>query len=78
MCALIQVHSVIQQMKSKWEAEKVESLQLQCVRLEEQNRKSLENARNEAERERSNTLTLQHKVVELQTVRDLHGVCVCA
>ncbi|XP_076007103.1 uncharacterized protein LOC143001391 [Genypterus blacodes] len=66
--ALEKVHSAIDQMRSKWEAERVESLQVHCVRLEEQNRKSLESARNETEREKSNALTLQHKVVELQTI----------
>lgn len=55
----------------------MEALQVHCGKLEEQNRKSLEIVRSEMEREKRNALTLQHRVVELQTVRYLHNVCEC-
>ncbi|KAF7665539.1 hypothetical protein LDENG_00140360 [Lucifuga dentata] len=65
--ALEKVYKAIEEMKSKWEAEKVEAIQAHCGILEEQNRKSLENVRSEKEREKRNAQALQHKVVELQT-----------
>lgn len=42
--------------------------------LEEQNRKSLETTRSEMQREKSKALALQHKVVELKTVRSLADI----
>lgn len=53
----------------KWEAEKVEAMQVHCGILEEQNKKNLEHTRSEMQREKSKTLGLQHEVLELQRVR---------
>lgn len=47
----------------------MEAVQVHCRILEEQNRKSLENTRSEMQREKSKALALQHKVLELKTVR---------
>lgn len=65
----IQVHKAIEEERRKWEAEKVESVQVHCGILEEQHRKSLESTRSEMHREKSKALALQHKVAELKTVR---------
>ncbi|XP_044053052.1 trichohyalin isoform X2 [Siniperca chuatsi] len=65
--ALEKVHKAIEEERRKWEAEKVEAVQVHCGILEEQNRKSLESMRSEMQREKSKALALQHKVVELKT-----------
>ncbi|XP_037634422.1 trichohyalin isoform X2 [Sebastes umbrosus] len=65
--ALEKVHKAIEDERRKWEAEKVEAVQVHCGILEEQNRKSLESMRSEMQREKSKALALQHKVVELKT-----------
>ncbi|XP_073321889.1 uncharacterized protein [Pagrus major] len=65
--ALEKVHRAIEEERRKWEAEKVEAVQVHCGILEEQNRKSLETTKSEMQREKSKTLALQHKVVELKT-----------
>ncbi|CAK6966516.1 trichohyalin isoform X4 [Scomber scombrus] len=64
--ALEKVHKAIEEERAKWEAEKVEAVQVHCGILEEQNKKNLERTRSEMQREKSKTLGLQHKVVELQ------------
>lgn len=72
--APIQVHRAIEEERRKWEAEKVKAVQVQCGILEEQNRKSLETTKSEMQREKSKALALQHKVVELKTVRSLANI----
>ncbi|KAM7018110.1 uncharacterized protein LKV04_002012 [Tautogolabrus adspersus] len=68
------VHEAVKEARRKWEAEKVEAWQVHCGILEEQNRKQLESMRSEKQRERSKTLALQHKVLELKTrVQDLES-----
>lgn len=44
---------------------------MHCGILEEQNRKGLESVRSEMQQERSKAQALQHKVLELKTVRRL-------
>ncbi|KAK9522779.1 hypothetical protein VZT92_019225 [Zoarces viviparus] len=64
----------IEEERMKWEAEQVEAVQVHCVILEEQNRKSLESVRSEMQREKSKALALQHEVVELKTsVHDMES-----
>ncbi len=58
----------VEEERKKWEAEKVEAVQVRCGILEEQNRKSLESLRSEM---KSKTLALQHIAVELKKVRCL-------
>ncbi|XP_031712277.1 trichohyalin isoform X4 [Anarrhichthys ocellatus] len=65
--ALEKVLKAIEEERMKWEAEKVEAVQVHCGILEEQNRKSLESMRSEMQREKSKALALQHEVVELKT-----------
>ncbi|XP_034397102.1 trichohyalin [Cyclopterus lumpus] len=61
------VHNAIEEERKKWDAEKVEALQVHCGILEEPKRKSLEGMRSETQREKS-------KVVELKTrVRDMES-----
>ncbi|KAM7391992.1 hypothetical protein PAMP_022636 [Pampus punctatissimus] len=76
--ALEKVHKAIEEEREKWEAEKVEAVQVHCGILEEQNRQSLERTRSEMHREKSKALDLQHKVVELQRrVQELESeICV--
>lgn len=47
----------------------MEAVQEHCGILEEQNRQRLESMRSEMQREKSKALALQHKVVQLKTVR---------
>ncbi|XP_071339047.1 trichohyalin isoform X2 [Trachinotus anak] len=61
------VHKAIEGERRKWEAEKVEAVQMHCGILEEQNRKSLESMRSEMQQEKSKAQALQHKVLELKT-----------
>ncbi len=63
------MHRAIEEERRKWEAEKVEAVQVHCRILEEQNKKSLENMKGEMQQEKSNALALQHEVVELKKVR---------
>ncbi|XP_061624412.1 trichohyalin [Phyllopteryx taeniolatus] len=56
--------------RRKWEAEKMEAVHFHCALLEEQNRRSLETARSDTQREKSNALTLQHQVTALQSERE--------
>ncbi|XP_026198804.1 trichohyalin-like [Anabas testudineus] len=65
--ALEKVHKGVDEERRKWEAEKMEAVQVHFRILEEQNRKSLENTRSEMQREKSKALALQHKVLELKT-----------
>ncbi|XP_068559319.1 paramyosin isoform X2 [Cebidichthys violaceus] len=65
--ALEKVHKAIEEERRKWEAEKVEAVQVHCGIMEEQNRKSLESVSSEMQREKSKALALQHEVVELKT-----------
>lgn len=62
------MHSTIDRERKKWAVEKEAALQLQCGILEDQGREALERMRGETEREKRNSLALQSKVVELQTV----------
>ncbi|KAG7223490.1 hypothetical protein INR49_015483 [Caranx melampygus] len=61
------VHKAIEEERRKWEAEKVEAVQMHCGILEEQNRKGLESMRSEMQQEKSKAQALQHKVLELKT-----------
>lgn len=72
--APIQVHRAVEEERRKWEAEMEEAVQVHTGILEEQNRKSLETTRSEMQREKSKALALQHKVVELKTVRSLADI----
>lgn len=72
--APIQVHRAVEEERRKWEAEIEEAVQVHTGILEEQNRKSLETTRSEMQREKSKALALQHKVVELKTVRSLADI----
>lgn len=63
------MHKAIDEERRKWEAEKVEAVQVHCRILEEENRKSLENMRSDIQREKSKALAIQHEVLELKTVR---------
>lgn len=65
----MQVGKSIEEERKKWEAEKIEAVQLSCGKLEEQNRRTLENTRSELQQEKSKAVALQNKVVELQRVR---------
>nr|XP_020458075.1 involucrin-like [Monopterus albus] len=65
--ALERVHKAIEEERRKWEAEKVEAVQVQRGILEEQNRKSLESMRSEMQQEKSKALAIQHKMMELKT-----------
>ncbi|XP_034548024.1 trichohyalin isoform X2 [Notolabrus celidotus] len=65
--ALGKVHKALEEAGRKWEAEKVEAVQVNCEILEEQNRKRLENMRSEMQREKSKTVAHQQKVLELKT-----------
>ncbi|KAF1389157.1 hypothetical protein PFLUV_G00070540 [Perca fluviatilis] len=65
--ALEKVHKAIEEERRKWEAEKVEAVQVHCGILEEQNRKRLKSMRSEMQREKSKALALQHKMMELKT-----------
>lgn len=72
--APIQVHRAVEEERRKWEAEIEEAVRVHTGILEEQNRKSLETTRSEMQREKSKALALQHKVVELKTVRSLADI----
>ncbi|XP_056232257.1 putative protein tag-278 isoform X2 [Seriola aureovittata] len=61
------VQETIEAKRRKWEAEKVEAVQMHCGILEEQNKKSLESMRIEMQQEKSKAQALQHKVLELKT-----------
>ncbi|XP_054867244.1 early endosome antigen 1 isoform X2 [Amphiprion ocellaris] len=65
--ALEKVHKAVEEERRKYEAEKVEAVQVHCGILEEQHRKSLESLRSEMQQEKSKALVLQHQVVELNT-----------
>ncbi|XP_070689489.1 trichohyalin [Pempheris klunzingeri] len=65
--ALEKAHKAIDEERRKWEAEKVEAVQVHCGILEEQHRESLRSTRSEMQREKSKALALQTKVVELKT-----------
>lgn len=68
------MHRAVEEERRKWEAEMEEAVQVHTGILEEQNRKSLETTRSEMQREKSKALALQHKVVELKTVRSLADI----
>ena len=68
MFAPTQVHKAIEIERRKWEAEKEEALQVQSELLQKQTWERLESVRSEMEREKSNVVTLQNKVTELQAV----------
>ncbi|XP_057687257.1 trichohyalin [Corythoichthys intestinalis] len=71
---LAKVCKAVNEERRKWEAEKMEAVHFHCGLLEEQNKRSLETVRNEIHQERSNALSLQHKVAELQSrVQDLEA-----
>ncbi|XP_078105767.1 uncharacterized protein LOC144517557 [Sander vitreus] len=65
--ALEKVHKAIEEERMKWEAEKVEAVQVHCGILEEQNRKRLKSMKSEMQREKNKALALQHKMMELKT-----------
>ncbi|XP_034727852.1 trichohyalin [Etheostoma cragini] len=72
--ALEKVHKAVEEERKKWEAEKVEAVQVHCGILEEQNRKRLKSMRSEMQREKSKALALQHKMMELETrVQEMEG-----
>ncbi|XP_038649409.1 uncharacterized protein si:ch211-102c2.8 [Scyliorhinus canicula] len=60
------VQNALVQDDRKWEAGWKEQLQQQCLSLEEENGKALKQANEDLEKERRNSLALQHKLVELQ------------
>ncbi|XP_074526194.1 uncharacterized protein LOC141790309 isoform X3 [Halichoeres trimaculatus] len=62
--ALGKVHEALEEARRKWEAEKVEAVQVHCAILEEQNRKSQETMRSEMQQEKSRTVALQQKRVQ--------------
>ncbi|KAI3372856.1 hypothetical protein L3Q82_023299, partial [Scortum barcoo] len=69
-----QVRRAVEEEGKRWEAEKVEAVQVHCGMLEEQNRKSLESSRSEMQREKCRAQALQHKVAELKKrVQELEG-----
>ncbi|KAJ8385995.1 hypothetical protein AAFF_G00178160 [Aldrovandia affinis] len=71
------VRQAVEQEERKWEAEKGEELRQQRAELEGQGRRREERVREETEKEKRNSLTLQNKVVELQTrVQQLESECV--
>ncbi|XP_025767738.1 trichohyalin isoform X6 [Oreochromis niloticus] len=61
------VYKAVKEERRKWEAEKMEALQVQRGILEEQNEKLLESLRSEMQKEKSKALALQHQVMELKT-----------
>ncbi|XP_042074340.1 trichohyalin isoform X3 [Haplochromis burtoni] len=61
------VYKAVKEERRKWEAEKMEALEVQCGILEEQNEKLLESLRSEMQKEKSKALALQHQVMELKT-----------
>ncbi|XP_077417965.1 uncharacterized protein LOC144049159 isoform X2 [Vanacampus margaritifer] len=63
---LQKVHKAIDEERRKCEADKIAAVHFHCGLLEEQNRRSLETARSDTQREKDNALTLQHQVAELQ------------
>ncbi|KAG7488992.1 hypothetical protein JOB18_002459 [Solea senegalensis] len=60
------VHKAVEEERRRWEAERVEAVQVHCGRLEEKNSKSVERVKSELQQEKNKTLTLQHKVLELK------------
>nr|XP_015221536.1 PREDICTED: uncharacterized protein LOC107079755 [Lepisosteus oculatus] len=65
--AKVMVVGAVAQQREEWEAQKAEELQRQRGMLEDEARRAVESATEERERERRNALSLQNKVVELQT-----------
>ncbi|XP_069038382.1 rootletin isoform X3 [Lepisosteus oculatus] len=65
--AKVMVAGAVAQQREEWEAQKAEELQRQRGMLEDEARRAVESATEERERERRNALSLQNKVVELQT-----------
>ncbi|CAJ1068247.1 trichohyalin isoform X2 [Xyrichtys novacula] len=65
--ALGKVHKALEEARRKWEAEKVEAVQVHCGIVEEQNRKRAESMRSEIQQEKCKSATLQHQVLELKT-----------
>ncbi|XP_039875171.1 trichohyalin isoform X4 [Simochromis diagramma] len=63
----IMVYKAVKEERRKWEAEKMEALEVQRGILEEQNEKLLESLRSEMQKEKSKALALQHQVMELKT-----------
>ncbi|XP_004544667.2 uncharacterized protein si:ch211-102c2.8 isoform X1 [Maylandia zebra] len=61
------VYKAVKEERRKWEAEKMEALEVQRGILEEQNEKLLESLRSEMQKEKSKALALQHQVMELKT-----------
>lgn len=61
----------IEEERRKCEAEKVQAVQVQRGKLEEQIRQRLGSMRSEVQRERSTALALQQEVMGLKTVRPL-------
>ncbi|XP_035021954.2 rootletin isoform X1 [Hippoglossus stenolepis] len=61
------VNKAIDEERRKWEAQRVEAVQVHCGILEEQNKKSQESMRSKMQREKSRAQALQHKVLELKT-----------
>ncbi|XP_077376959.1 uncharacterized protein LOC144018559 isoform X2 [Festucalex cinctus] len=64
---LQKVHTAVDEERRKCEADKIAAVHFHCGLLEEQNSRSLETARSDMQREKNNTLTLQHQVAELQS-----------
>ncbi|XP_061673069.1 trichohyalin isoform X2 [Syngnathoides biaculeatus] len=68
------VRKAVGEERAKWEAEKMDAVHFHCRLLEEQNSRSLETARTETEREKSNALVLRRQAAELQSrVRELEA-----
>ncbi|XP_041083533.1 trichohyalin-like isoform X2 [Polyodon spathula] len=61
------VHGALLREHRKWEAEKTEELQRQRGILEDESRRAVHSIKEDQERERRKALSLQNKIIELQT-----------